>query len=71
MAELARLYRVFWTVGDQGELVKLLLMMAYSTLQDWLTLLSWHRPHLFFTLPCQFNVLAYSGDSEQVRAPQP
>ena len=43
MAELAQKYGMMGSVGDQ----------------DWLTVLGWEKPHLFYLLPCQFNVQVY------------
>jgi len=45
MAELAKKYGMMGSVGDQ----------------DWLTVLGWEKPHLFYLLPCQFNVQVHEG----------
>ena len=45
MTELSRTFSVLGTVGDQ----------------DWLTLLGWDRPELFYSLPCHYNVQTHEG----------
>ena len=40
--------RQFWVLGTVGD-------------QDWLTLLGWDRPELFYRLPCQSNVQTHEG----------
>ena len=45
MRMLTTKFSVLGTVGDQ----------------DWLTLLGWDRPELFYSLPCQYNVQTHEG----------
>ena len=46
MTELSRTFSVLGTVGDQ----------------DWLTLLGWDRPELFYPLPCHYNIKQFSSE---------
>lgn len=48
LARMAALTRQFWVLGTVGD-------------QDWLTLLGWDRPELFYRLPCQYNVQTHEG----------
>lgn len=45
ITELAKKYMIVGAVGDQ----------------DWLTVLGWERPELFYLLPCEYNVQVHEG----------
>ena len=45
MKEIAHQFLFAGTVGDQ----------------DWLTVLGWVKPHLFYLLPCHYNVQLHEG----------
>ena len=55
------LYAEETNVMRMGELAKKYLFMGTVGDQDWLTLLGWEQPKLFYLLPCEYNVQVHEG----------